>query len=107
MISLGVATIVYLALFRFIGYLSIPVGVVISGYVKNYLLGHVCRKRELVKTDKKTIFSTFVFMAISVVLGIFISNINITSVWVLGMVIALFGIIYLPIAFIIDRFIIK
>ena len=42
-ISLGVATVIYLVLFPIIGYLSIPVGVVASGYVKNYLLGRVCR----------------------------------------------------------------
>lgn len=107
MISLGVATIIYLALFRFIGYLSIPVGIVVSGYVKNYLLGYVCRKRELIKTDKKTILSTFVFIAVSVALGVLISNIAINSIWMLGIVIAVFGIVYLPIAFIIDRFIIK
>jgi len=107
MISLGVATVIYLALFKFIGYLSIPVGVVISGYVKNYLLGRVCRNRELIKIDKKTILSTFVFIAISVVLGTLISNINITSVWLLGIIIAIFGIVYLPVAFVIDRFIIK
>ena len=107
MISLGVATIIYLALFRFIGYLSIPVGIVVSGYVKNYLLGHVCRKRELIKTDKKTLLATFVFTIVSVALGTLISNIAIDSIWMLGIVIAVFGIVYLPVAFVIDRFIIK
>ena len=38
MVSLGVASALYLSLFWFIGYLAIPIGVVISGYVKNYLL---------------------------------------------------------------------
>lgn len=106
-ISLGVATIIYLALFPVLGYLSIPVGVVVSGYVKNYLLGHVCRKRALIKTDKKTIFAMFVFAFISTAFGILLSTIEITNIWMLGIVMCIFGILYLPIAFFIDRFIIK
>lgn len=106
-ISLGVATVIYLALFPFIGYLSIPVGVVISGYVKNYLLGRVCRKRGLVKTDKKTFVAMLVFTVLSIAFGYALSMINIPNIVVLGIAIAVFGILYLPSAFIIDRFIIK
>ena len=107
MISLGVATVIYLLLFPFIGYLSIPVGVVISGYVKNYLLGRVCRKRGLVKTDKKTIFAIISFAIIATIMGIGLSTVNIVNVWWLVAAISVFGILYLPTAFIIDRFIIK
>jgi len=107
MISLGIATVIYLALFPIIGYLSIPVGVVISGYVKNYLLGHVCRQRGLIKTDKKTIFSTLSFLVIATVMGGALSAVNIINIWWLGIVICIFGMLYLPIAFIIDRFVIK
>ena len=107
MISLGVATVIYLLLFPFIGYLSIPVGVVISGYVKNYLLGRVCRKRGLIKTDKKTIFAIISFAIIATIMGIGLSTINIVNVWWLVAAISVFGILYLPTAFIIDRFIIK
>lgn len=106
-VSLGIATIIYLTLFPVVGYLSIPIGVVISGYAKNYLLGRVCRKRGLIKTDTKTIISMFVFAFISVALGALLSMIDISNVWILGMAICVFGILYLPIAFIIDRFIIK
>lgn len=106
-ISLGVATVIYLALFPFIGYLSIPVGVVISGYVKNYLLGRVCRKRGLVKTDKKTFVAMLVFTVLSIAFGYALSMINIPNIVVLGIAIAVFGVLYLPSAFIIDRFIIK
>ena len=106
-ISLGVASVIYLALFHFIGYLSIPVGVVISGYVKNYLLGRVCRKRALIKTDKKTILSFLVCAAISVVLGFGLTMIHVHTIIQLGIAISLFGILYLPTAFIIDRYIIK
>ena len=106
-ISLGIATVIYLALFPFVGYLSIPVGVVVSGYAKNYLLGRVCRKRELIKTNRKTIFATLVFTGISVALGALLSTILIANIWELGIAICAFGILYLPTAFIIDRYIIK
>ena len=106
-ISLGVATVIYLALFPVIGYLSIPVGVVVSGYAKNYLLGRVCRKRALTKTDRKTIFAFFAFAGIATALGVALSTFAINSIWMLGIVICAFGILYLPVAFIIDRFIIK
>ena len=106
-ISLGVATVIYLALFPVVGYLSIPIGVVISGYVKNYLLGRVCRKRALINTNSKTMLSMFVFAAISVALGAILSMANIANIWMLGIAICAFGILYLPIAFIIDKFIIK
>ena len=106
-ISLGVATVIYLALFPVMGYLSIPVGVVISGYVKNYLLGRVCRKRELVKTDKKTFVAISVFTVISTALGVLLSIVQIPNILMLGIAIAAYGILYMPTAFIIDRYIIK
>ena len=106
-ISLAVASILYLVLFPFVGYLSIPVGVVISGYVKNYLLRRVCNKRNLIKTDKKTFVSMMVFFIISGILGYGLSFINITNILVLGFAICGFAILYLPIAYIIDRKIIK
>ncbi|MBR3510451.1 MAG: murein biosynthesis integral membrane protein MurJ [Alphaproteobacteria bacterium] len=107
MISLGVASVIYLVLFPLIGYLSIPTGVVISGYVKNYLLGHICRKRSLVKIDTKTISSFFVFLLVSVILGIVLSVLPVNNIIQLGIAISLFGIVYLPTAYIIDRRIIK
>ena len=106
-ISLGVASVVYLALFPFVGYLSIPIGIVISGYVKNYLLGRVCRKRDLIKSDKKTIFAILGFLAISGILGFALLAFEINSIWTLGLAIAGFGVLYLPTAYIFDRRIIK
>ena len=82
-------------------------GVVISGYVKNYLLRRVCNKRNLIKTDKKTFISMAVFGMISGVLGLALLAIDITNIWVLGLAICGFGIMYLPTAYIIDRRIIK
>ena len=107
MISLGVATVIYLALFPFVGYLSIPLGVVISGYVKNYLLGRVCRKRGLVKTDKKTLWSVILFVMLSAMLGAVLYMIPVHSIWKLGAVICGFAVVYLPTAYIIDRKLIK
>ena len=107
MVSLGVASVIYLALFPFIGYLSIPVGVVVSGYVKNYLLGRVCRKRELIKTDKKTFVSMAMFAVIAVILGGVLCMVDIPNIWMLGGAMAVFAVLYLPTAFIIDRRIIK
>lgn len=106
-ISLGVATIIYLCLFPVVGYLSIPIGVVISGYVKNYLLRRVCAKRGLIQIHTKTIVSMFTFAILSVGLGAILSMISISNIVALGIAICAFGILYLPVAFIIDRFIIK
>lgn len=103
MISLGVASVLYLALFPFIGYLAIPVGVVISGYLKNYLLGRACKKKALIKPDGKTIKAIISFTVLSVLMGIVLWMIPITSIWMLFLSISIFGIIYMPIAYIIDK----
>jgi len=103
MISLGVASIIYLAAFPFVGYLAIPIGVVISGYLKNYLLGRVCRRRNLVHHDGRTIRAIVAFGALSAILGVGLSFVPITSIWMLGLAICGFAIIYLPIAYIVDR----
>jgi len=107
MVSLGIASVIYLALFPFVGYLSIPIGVVISGYVKNYLLRHVCYKRGLIKPSNKTIFATIAFTIISCILGSVFFIIPITNIWILGLAIGGFGVVYLPTAYIVDRKIIK
>lgn len=103
MISLAMASIIYLAGFPFIGYLAIPVGIVISGYLKNYLLGRVCRARGLVHHDRRTLRAVAAFSTLSAVLGIGLSFVPITSIWMLGIAICGFAVIYLPIAYIIDR----
>lgn len=107
MISLGVATVIYLTLFWFIGYLAIPVGIVVSGYVKNYLLRRVCHKRGLIKTDRKTLLSILAFTALSGALGFGLYMIPIHSVYMMGALICGFAILYLPIAYILDKKLIK
>ena len=102
-ISLGVASVIYVGLFWFVGYLAIPIGVVISGYVKNYLLGRACRRRGLVKIDGRTIRAMCVFAILSGALGVALWFVPITGIVSLGLAIAGFGIVYLPIAFLINR----
>ena len=103
MISLSVAAVLYLALFPMVGYLAIPIGIVISGYLKNYLLGRACRKRELIKHDGRTIRAIIAFGLWSSILGLILSTISISSIWTLGLAITGYAIIYLPIAYLIDR----
>ena len=103
MISLTVAAILYLTLFPVIGYLAIPVGVVVSGYLKNYLLGRACHKRGLAKRDGRTVRTIIAFGLWAAILGMGLSTITISNIWVLGLAIVGYGIIYLPVAYIIDR----
>ncbi len=103
MVSLGVASVIYVALFKFVGYLAIPIGIVVSGYLKNYLLGHACRTRGLWKTDGRPIRATIAFTVLAGALGVGLWFVPITSIWMLGAVIGIYGIIYLPVAYIIDR----
>lgn len=103
MISLGAASVIYLALFPFIGYLAIPTGIVVSGYLKNYLLGRVCRRRNLVRHDSRTVRAVIAFGGLAAILGVGLWFIPITSIWILMAAIAGYGAIYLPIAYVIDR----
>lgn len=103
MVSLGVAAALYLALFPFVGYLAIPIGVVISGYLKNFLLGRACQRRELVHVDGRTRRAIIAFGLWSVIVGMGLSLINITSIWMLGIAIVGYAVVYLPVAYIIDR----
>lgn len=103
MISLGVASAIYVGLFWFVGYLAIPIGVVVSGYLKNYLLGRACRKRNLWHTDKRTFHAITLFAFVAAVLGIALSFVPITSIWMLGVAICGYAILYLPVAYIIDK----
>ena len=103
MVSLAAASFIYVIAFPFIGYLAIPVGVVISGYLKNYLLGRACKKRNLFKIEKRTIRTILLFTVLSILLGLGLWEVHITSIWVLLLSIVIFAIIYLPLAYLIDR----
>lgn len=103
MVSLGAAAVIYVAAFPLIGYLAIPVGIVISGYLKNYLLGRACRRRGLVLIYGGTLRAITAFGVLSAVMGAALWFVPIASIWALFAAIAIFGVIYLPIAFLINR----
>lgn len=103
MVSLGAAAVIYVAVFPLVGYLAIPVGVVVSGYLKNYLLGRACRRRGLVQIYSGTLRAIFAFGMLSAIMGAGLWLVPINSIWMLFAAIAAFGVIYLPAAFVINR----
>ena len=103
MVSLGVAAVLYLSLFPIVGYLAVPIGVVISGYLKNYLLGRACRARALVNHDGRTMRAVVAFGLWATILGLVMSQVTIGSIWMLVGVIVGYGMLYLPVAYLIDR----
>lgn len=107
MVSLGVAAILYFAMFPVIGYLSIPVGIVVSGYIKNYLLGRACRTKGLFRWDGRTIRAITFFTVLAGACGFALSYIKVTSIFALAFAILGYALVYLPIAYIVDRKIIK
>jgi putative peptidoglycan lipid II flippase len=102
-IGLAVSIMFYLGLFSFIGYLAIPVGAVVGGYVKNWFLLRECVKRKLFKILPKTKRAMAGFITLSVVLGAVLWFVPVKNLWMLIATIAVFGIIYLPIALIINK----
>ena len=102
-IALCVSSVLYLGLFSFIGYLAIPVGGVVGGYVKNWLLLRECRRRDLFKILPGTKRAVAGFMGLSVVLSTALWFVPINNIWMLMASIVGFGIIYLPLAWIINK----
>ena len=101
--SLAVATVLYVALFYHLGYLAIPVGVVVSGYVKNILLARACRQRNLIKIDGRTIRATVGFAVWAGVLGAGLWFAPVDGILSLCIAIGVFGILYLPTAYLIEK----
>lgn len=101
--SLAVATVLYVALFYHLGYLAIPVGVVVSGYVKNILLARACRRRNLIKIDGRTIRATIGFTVWSGALGAALWFAPVDGLISLCVAIGVFGALYLPVAYLIDK----
>jgi putative peptidoglycan lipid II flippase len=102
-ISLGAACALYLGLFWFVGYLAIPIGTVAGGYLKNYLLSRACRRRGLFRLERRTIRTVSAFAILSAALGAGLWFVPITGVWVLIAAMAGYGILYLPVALIINK----
>ena len=103
MVSLGIAAVLYVALFFHLGYLAIPVGVVVSGYVKNLLLARACRRRGLIHWDSRTIRASIGFTVWACVLGAGLWFAHIDGLISLCIAITVYGILYLPVAYIMDR----
>ena len=102
-VSLGLATVIYVALFYHLGYLAIPVGVVVSGYVKNLLLARACKRKGLIQWDSRTIRATIGFCIWATILGAGLWFAPISGLISMCIAIAVFGILYLPVAYIMDR----
>ncbi|MDR0727142.1 MAG: murein biosynthesis integral membrane protein MurJ [Rickettsiales bacterium] len=102
-VSLIVACVFYLSLFHFVGYLAIPIGIVTSGYLKNYMLARVCKKRGLFKIEKRTIRSVAAFSTLAIASGAGLWFMPITSIWWLGVAIAAYTVLYLSAAMLINK----
>ena len=103
MVSLGAAAAIYLALFPVLGYLSIPIGIVVSGYIKNTLLRRACKKRDLIRIDAHTMRAIAGFTVLAGALGAVMRAVPITNIFMLGAAIVGFAAIYLPGAILIER----
>ena len=103
MISLAAAAVLYLGLFPLFGYLAVPIGIVISGYLKNFLLARACKKHNLIQHDKRTIKTILLMGAWACILGGVLSMLTITNIFVLMGAIAGYGVLYLPVAYVIEK----
>ena len=101
--SLAVATLIYVAAFPLVGYLAIPIGIVVSGYLKNWLLRRACMHKNLIRTEPRTRVAIFAFAALAIAMGAVLWFVPIPNIWILFVAIGGFAIVYLPIAYIIDR----
>lgn len=102
-ISLIVAIAIYLGAFHFVGYLAIPIGVVVSGYLKNYLLGRACRRRGLIHTERRTIYAIIAFIILAVAMGAVLWMVPVNSLFAMLFTIGGFAVIYLPLAYLINK----
>jgi putative peptidoglycan lipid II flippase len=68
-VSLAAGVAVMLALAGRFGYLSVPVGTVISGIVRNIWMNAACRRRGLFALNKKTVAANAAFFALSAAMG--------------------------------------
>ena len=101
--SLVVAAIIYVAAFPLVGYLAIPIGIVISGYLKNWLLRRACMRRNLIHTESRTRYAILAFTIVAVIMGAGLWFVPIPNIWILFVAIGGYAILYLPIAYLIDK----
>ena len=101
--SLVAAAIIYVAAFPLVGYLAIPIGIVISGYLKNWLLRRACMRRNLIHTESRTRYAILAFTIVAVIMGAGLWFVPIPNIWILFVAIGGYAILYLPIAYLIDK----
>ena len=101
--SLVAAAIIYVAAFPLVGYLAIPIGIVISGYLKNWLLRRACMRRNLIHTESRTRYAILAFSIVAVIMGAGLWFVPIPNIWILFVAIGGYAVLYLPIAYLIDK----
>ena len=102
-ISLIVASILFLALFPVIGYLSVPVGIVVGGYLKNWLMGRICRGRGLFQLELRTVRTVSAYAVLSIILGAILCFVPISGILSLILAMGGFAALYMPIAILIGK----
>jgi putative peptidoglycan lipid II flippase len=103
MIGISIGTIIYIAAFPFIGYLSIPAGTVASGWIRNFLLRRECKRRGLFAAERRTGKSVAFFTVWAALCGAALWLVPVSGIWALIGAIAGFGILYLPIVFLFNK----
>lgn len=101
--SLVAAAIIYVTAFPLVGYLAIPIGIVISGYLKNWLLRRACMRRDLIHTESRTRYAILAFTIVAVIMGAGLWFVPIPNIWILFVAIGGYAVLYLPIAYLIDK----
>lgn len=102
-IALGVSSLIYAGLFPFIGYLAVPAGTVVGGYLRNWLLLRECRRRDLFRILPGTVRAIAGFFLLALALGLALWMLPIGNIFMLAAAIGAFGILYLPLAWAINR----
>jgi putative peptidoglycan lipid II flippase len=106
-LTLGVSTLLMFALVGWFGYLVVPITTVIGGWMRNALSRWECKRRGLYKTLPGTNRVIFAFIMLSAAMGAGLWWVNnagfISSIFSLLGVIAAFGVLYLPIAYFINK----
>ena len=107
--TLGLAVIVMIALVGHLGYLSVPVGTLVGGLVRNWWLTLECGRRGLQRTHWKTRILVGIFLFLSVIMGIglFFARPFVTDITALTFTLTLAPIIYLPIAIVCDKIVMR
>jgi len=106
-ISLVVSGALFIALFPWIGFLSVPVGTVVGGYLRDALLIIACRRKGLFKVSAQTLRKCAMFLGLSFAMGVGLWAVRdaglITGLFSLGAVIALAAALYMPIALLVNK----